>query len=128
MKRLLIAALAIALVGCEPSELRPIPFPAAGGGGTAPPPARTQPGQPIAPGADRMLQDPEGELSDGAIEVVASSVTQAENICADIAARRSDQTTIVQCLGCRKRTKTTGKYICTLRTETVILPPSEQTP
>jgi hypothetical protein len=100
----------------EECDRQMLPIPA--GGGSAPSQPMQQ--QPIAPGADRMpmLQDPEENLEDNAIEVRATSITQAENICADIAAQRSDVQTVVSCLGCRMRTKTTGKFICTLRIET----------
>lgn len=75
----------------------------------------------------KMLQDPEENIQDNAIEVVAENDTQAQNKCEQIAAQRSDQATIVQCLGCRKRTKTTGKYICTLRIESrPVSPPSTE--
>jgi len=103
----------------EECDRQMLPIPAGGGGGSAPSQPMQQQ-QPIAPGADRMpmLQDPEENLEDNAIEVRATSITQAENICADIAAQRSDAQTVVSCLGCRMRTKTTGKFICTLRIET----------
>lgn len=64
-----------------------------------------------------ILQDPEENLEDNAIEVVATSGTQAQNRCDDLALRRSDSQTIVTCLGCRMRTKTTNKFVCTLRIE-----------
>jgi len=95
-----------------------VPVPV-GGGGYAPSQPSYQ-ASPIAPGADRMpmLQDPEANLEDNAIEVIATSGTQAQNRCEDIAAQRSDSQTIVSCVGCRMRTKTTNKFICTLRIET----------
>ncbi len=118
-QRLLSVAVAamLPLFTMEECDRQMLPIPA-GGGGYAPSQPMQQ--QPIAPGADRMpmLQDPEENLEDNAIEVRATSITQAENICADIAAQRSDVQTVVSCLGCRMRTKTTGKFICTLRIET----------
>jgi hypothetical protein len=110
-------AIAALLVGCEPSELRPVPVFGGGssGGSYSAPAARPLP---VAPPNQHMLQDPEGNLQDNAIEVVADNSTQAHNTCEQIAANRSDATTIVRCQGCTKRTKTTGKYICTLRIET----------
>jgi hypothetical protein len=117
-------AIAVLLVGCEPSELHPVPVFGGGssGGSYSAPAARPLP---AAPPNQQMLQDPEGNLEDNGIEVVADNDTQARNQCEDIAASRSDPWTIVTCQGCRLRTKTTGKYICTLRTEIVPLPPGE---
>jgi hypothetical protein len=74
-----------------------------------------------------MMQDEEGQFEDQGIEVKASNKTEAENVCKDIANYRSDEWTVVTCLGCRMLTKTTGKFICTLRIETVN-PPSTQPP
>lgn len=120
MKRLLSVAFAAVLPLLTMEECsRPITIPVPAGGGYAPSQPSYQ-GQPLAPGADRMpmLQDPEENLEDNAIEVVATSATQAQNRCNDIALQRSDSQTIVSCLGCRMRTKTTNKFICTLRIET----------
>jgi hypothetical protein len=64
-----------------------------------------------------MLQDPEN-FEDDAIEVTAQDEAEALRKGERIAALRSDAQTIVTCLGCRKRTKTTGRYVCTLRIET----------
>lgn len=64
-----------------------------------------------------MLQDPEN-FEDDAIEITAKDDTEARRKGERIAALRSDAQTIVKCLGCRRRTRTTGKYVCTLRIET----------
>lgn len=141
IKFLAIVLLVLPLAACNDgfSEMDWRYLPGAGGaggsGGSVPAPAPAQPapgysnGQPLAPGADRMpmLQDPEGNLQDNGIEVKANSQQEAENLCQDIAASQSDPWTIVKCLGCRLRTMTTGKYICTLRTE-IVTPPTEQQP
>ncbi len=63
-----------------------------------------------------MLQDPE-YFEDDAIEVAAQDEAEAQRKGERIAALRSDAQTLVKCLGCRKRTRATGKYICTLRIE-----------
>ena len=63
-----------------------------------------------------MLQDPD-QFEDDAIEVTAQNEAEALRKGEQIAALRSDAQTIVKCLGCRRRTRTTGKYICTLRIE-----------
>jgi hypothetical protein len=119
-----LAILALLLAGCEPSELRFAPIaPIGGGGSSAPAPARPA-ATPLAPGAHRMMQDPEAQ-EDSGIQVIASSTTQANNRCEEIARNLSDRQTIVTCLGCRQRTKTNNKYICTIRTESR-LPPSEE--
>jgi hypothetical protein len=119
MKRLLSVAIAalLPLFAMEECNRPMVPVPVGGGGYAPSQPSYQAP--PIAPGADRMpmLQDPEENLEDNAIEVIATSATQAQNRCEDIAAQRSDSQTIVTCLGCRMRTKTTDKHICTLRIE-----------
>jgi hypothetical protein len=74
-----------------------------------------------------MLQDPDGQFEDHAIEIKADNKIKAENICQELATRQSDAFTIVKCLGCTARTLTTGKFICTMRVETVE-PPSTQPP
>jgi hypothetical protein len=74
-----------------------------------------------------MLQNQDGQIEDQGIEVKAKNKTEAENLCQQIANQRSDEWTVVTCLGCRMLTKTTGKFICTLRIETVN-PPSTQQP
>jgi hypothetical protein len=66
-----------------------------------------------------MLQDPD-QFEDDAIEVTAQNEAEAQQKGERIAALRSDAQTIVKCLGCRRRTRTTGKYICTLRIESRI--------
>jgi len=112
-------ALAIALVGCEPSEFKPVPVPA--GGGQAPPASQpVRPAEPLAPGAQHlpMLQDPEGNLEDESITIYADSAAAALKQCEQTATNRSDSKTIVTCLGCRLMTSPgTGRYACTLRIE-----------
>lgn len=68
-----------------------------------------------------MLQDPD-QFEDDAIEVTAQDEAEAQRKGERIAALRSDAQTIVKCLGCRRRTRTTGKYICTLRIESRPMP------
>ncbi|MBW4621192.1 MAG: hypothetical protein KME17_17770 [Cyanosarcina radialis HA8281-LM2] len=63
-----------------------------------------------------MLQDPDN-FEDDAIEITANNDAEAQRKGERLADLRSDAQTIVKCLGCRRRTKTTGKYICTLRIE-----------
>lgn len=63
-----------------------------------------------------MLQDPEN-YEDDAIKVTAQDDAEAQQKGERIAALRSDAQMIVVCLGCRKRTRATGKYICKLRIE-----------
>jgi hypothetical protein len=122
MKYLLV--LAFFLVGCEPSEMYPAGAGAgvagSSGSGSYSTPAKTVP-TPPAP----MLQDPEGNLQDSGIEFVAQNETEALNKCQQEAASLSSADTIVSCLGCRIRTKTTNKFICTMRTEVIQLPPRE---
>lgn len=127
MRRVLALGALLLLTGCafEGEKFGPLPSdiaPLFGGGSV---PARAPAPHVPATGASKMLQDPEGQLQDNGIEVVAGSQTQAENLCQDIAAARSDAQTIVTCLGCRMRTKTTGKFVCTIRTEHVPLPPQQ---
>jgi len=66
----------------------------------------------------RMMQDPEENLTDDTIEVKATVKDQAERECERLASQRSEGSTIVKCLGCTIRTRTTGKYLCTFRIET----------
>lgn len=118
--------LMLSLTSCEPSEMYPVPLGAgAGSGGNAgshsAPIQQPAPVQSLAPLP--MLQDPEGNLEDNGIEFVAQNETEAMNKCQQRAGTLSSADTIVSCLGCRRRTKTTNKFICTLRTETVPLPP-----
>jgi hypothetical protein len=68
-----------------------------------------------------MLQDPEN-FEDDAIEIMAENDAEAQHKGEQLATLRSDAQTIVKCLGCRRRTKTTGKYICTLRIESRPVP------
>jgi hypothetical protein len=124
---LLPALLTLSLAACVPTgegEWRLLPV----GGGEAPPAQSSQPSKPIAPGADRMLQDPEEDIRDDGVEVVADTQQKAENKCQRIAQNLSGQDAVVTCLGCRPRTKTTGKFICTLRTESRSVPPRESQP
>ncbi|WP_448286420.1 hypothetical protein [Phormidesmis priestleyi] len=118
--------IAFLLAACEPSELRPVPVGVGdgGNGGSYSAPAKSAPAQtPLAPLP--MLQDPEGNLQDNGVEFVAQNETEALNKCQKQAVSLSSLDTIVSCLGCRRRTKTTNKFIRTLRTEIVPLPPGE---
>ena len=63
-----------------------------------------------------MLQDPEN-FEEITIEVKASSEKQAVSIAENIALQNSESETIVVCIGCKRRTKTTGKFLCILRIE-----------
>ena len=119
MKHLLAVFALIALTGCEPNELYPaggIPFTGGNSG------SNTAPAQNLAP----MLQDPEGNLEDSGIEFVAANQDEAMSKCQKYATSISGSETIVSCLGCRKRTKTTNKFICTMRTEVVPLAPKDR--
>lgn len=90
-----------------------VPVPV-GGGGYAPSQPIQQ--QPLAPGVDRMMQDPE-ETFDESISVYADSLADAQRRCENIAQTRS-RDAITTCLGCRlMTTPRTGRYACTLRTE-----------
>ena len=71
-----------------------------------------------------MLQNPD-QSEDDAIEVVATDEAEARRKGEQIAALRSDEQTIVQCIGCVRRTRTTGKYVCTLRIEFRPMPKGE---
>ena len=120
MKHLLVTIIAlIALTGCEPNELYPaggaIPF-SGGNSGTNTAPKNLAP----------MLQDPEGNLEDSGIEFVAANQDEAMSKCQKYATSISGSETIASCLGCRKRTKTTNKFICTMRTEVVPLAPKDR--
>ena len=121
MKHLLMVFALTALTGCEPSELNPaggIPFSGGNSGSyTAPAPAKN-----LAP----MMQDPQGNLEDSGIEFVAQNEPEALNKCQRQAASLSSADTIVSCLGCRRRTTTTNKFICTMRTEIVPLAPKDK--
>jgi len=121
MKHLLAVIAVITLTGCEPSELNPaggIPFSGSNSGSyTAPAPAKN-----LAP----MMQDPEGNLEDSGIEFIAANQDEAMSKCQRYAASISGSETIASCLGCRKRTKTTNKFICTMRTEVVPLAPKDR--
>jgi hypothetical protein len=64
-----------------------------------------------------MLQDPEN-VYDESITVYAESEAQARAKCEKAAQKRS-KGAIVTCLGCIKITKTTGRYVCTIRIEPV---------
>jgi hypothetical protein len=115
MKRIAALLLLLTLTACGEGEFRIAP-PIPAGGGSAP--ARPADSRPLAPGPHKMLQDPEENLSEDTIQVTANSDDEAHRTCEQIAANRSDPSTIVECVGCQKRTKTTGKYVCTLRIET----------
>jgi len=89
-----------------------VPVPV-GGGGYAP----SQPiQQPLAPGVDRMMQDPEGTF-DEPISVYADSPAEAQRKCENAAQARGYDA-IATCLGCRLLTTAkTGRFACTLRIE-----------
>lgn len=117
MKQLLLISLVL-LVSCERNEFTvPAPaFPSGGGGGYSAPSRPVQ--TPMAPPATHqhpMMQDPENVFDEN-ITVYADSPTQAQRKCENVAQARS-QGAIVQCLGCRRMTKTTGRYSCTIRIE-----------
>lgn len=120
MKRCIVIGLVLFLGACERSEFS-VPIPIGGGGGSYSAPSRTIPGRtapqstPIAPPANPMIQDPENTFDEN-ITVYADSATQAQRKCENVAKSRS-QDAIAQCLGCRKMTKTTGRYSCTIRIE-----------
>lgn len=114
--RLVIVALSIvALTGCEPSELYPVPAVPIGGGNGG----YTAPAKPISPANQvPMLQDPEGNLSDESATIYAKSLDAALIECQKTANSLSDQQTIVTCLGCKLMTSAkSGRYSCTYRTE-----------
>ena len=71
-----------------------------------------------------MLQDPD-RFEEDAIEVVAQSEAEAQRKGERLAELRSDADTIVICVGCIRRTRTTGKYVCTLRIESRSMPKGE---
>jgi hypothetical protein len=71
-----------------------------------------------------MLQDPD-RFEEDAIEVVAQSEAEAQRKGERLAELRSDAQTVVICIGCIRRTRTTGKYVCTLRIKTRFLPEGE---
>ncbi len=120
MKQLLLIGLFL-LTSCEKNEFT-VPAPAFPNGGGYSVPSRSAPQPaPMAPPATNqhpMIQDPEGNLEDIGIEVKAESEAHARTQCENQAKMRSDNYTIATCLGCKKRTKTTGKYMCTIRIET----------
>jgi hypothetical protein len=116
--RRLISVLALLLAGCEPSELRFAPIAPIGGGSSAPAPARPA-ATPLAPGAHKMLQDPD-QAWDESLDIYADSDTTAQAKCQKRAQLRSNTKTIVQCLGCVQMTLGTrgdARYSCTLRVE-----------
>jgi hypothetical protein len=96
-----------------------------GGGRGAPivPPVPTvvdgygNPAPELYPNTMPMMQDPEENLQDTSVTIYAGSKSEAEKQCSEEALRRSDSTTIVNCLGCVKMTATTDRYACTLRIE-----------
>jgi hypothetical protein len=118
-RSLLPLLLTLSLAACVPTgegEWRLLPV----GGGEAPPAQQAQPSKPIAPGADRMLQDPEGDTWDEVIDFYARSEEAARAQCEDVAANRSRNGAVVTCLGCKKMTagdRRSARYSCTLRVE-----------
>ncbi len=85
-----------------------------GGGVSAP--ANPSNSRPLAPGPHKMLQDPEENLEDLAIEIKADSEAEAIRRCNQSALNRSQGGVIATCLGCNRRTQS-GKFICTIRLE-----------
>lgn len=127
MKRLkraiALPLVALLLFGCDgggPGEFdRMVTGIVGGGGGGA---SRAIPQQAPATnvpatGASKMLQNPDAAGVEDGIEVRADSLTEANNQCQAQAERLTNSTAVVSCLGCRIRTMTTGKYVCTLKTE-----------
>lgn len=97
MRHLLTIVAAFVLVGCEPSELRPIAVGgAAGGAGYSAPPASQPAQRPIAPGAHKILPDPEAQQEPWSDVVWASSKAKAEEACRNMAAESSDRDATVQ--------------------------------
>lgn len=109
----------LALAGCEPSEFRPVPLPAGGGGAAPQQPSYARPvSEPVVPPYNPMLQDPEENIEDASITVYADSDALALKQCETEAQNRSDEETLVTCLGCIKMTQKSGRYACTIRIET----------
>jgi hypothetical protein len=79
-------------------------------------PTHTAPNVP-ATGASKIMQDPSAEGTEDGIEVRAGNITEANSRCQEQADRLTNRSAVVTCLGCRVRTLTTDKYICTLKTE-----------
>jgi hypothetical protein len=98
--------LCCAIAACEPSEFRPVPVPAGGGGYSAP----AQPAQrPLAPGAHKTLNDPEKEewVTDEE-PILADTPKEAEAKCRQLAASRGLGLT-----GIRSPRSQNGKrYVC----------------
>jgi hypothetical protein len=124
--KLLAALLTLTLVACAPesSEFYPVGVGGGaitGGATSGSAPARPIPAKtPLTPTKPLpMLQDPEGNLEDQSITIYAVSHDEALGKCQQEAKSRSDQNTIVTCLGCKLMTSPkTGRYACTLRIET----------
>ena len=115
MKQLLVIGLVL-LVSCEKNEFTvPVPAIPSGGGYSAPSRPVQTPMAPPATHQHPMMQDPENVFDEN-ITVYADSATQAQRKCENVAQSRS-QGAIAQCLGCRRMTKTTGRYSCTIRIE-----------
>jgi len=105
----------IPLFSLEECDRGFVPVPAPAGGGSYSAPANA-PSKPQAPGAHKMLQDPEGTF-DESITIYGDSLNDALRKCQNAANARS-QGAIASCLGCRLMTSPqTGRYACTLRIE-----------
>jgi hypothetical protein len=81
----LASAIALLTLGCEPSELRPVPaFPIGGGGSYSAParPAKPQPTtKPLVPDRHEMLDDPEAQTEDREEDIFANSLAEAQEKC-----------------------------------------------
>lgn len=92
MNKLLILLALLPLSGCVgEGDVFPVPFPAGGGGGysaPAPAPARPAPqASPVAPGAHKMLNDPEAREEPMSDYVWASDSAEADRLCRRMAER-----------------------------------------
>lgn len=111
MRFLAIAAVvaALALTACdEVSELQVAP---AGGGSISNPAPRQQP---LAPGVQRMLEDPEN-FDDRSVSIYGESQAAAERKCE----QQAENIGAARCLGCRQNTfsKAPYRFTCTIRSD-----------
>lgn len=103
---LIITAAALMLMGCEPSELRPV----AVGGGAVGTRAASQPAEPIAPGAHR-IDDPDQPIENVLLDYVwGDTEVEAARRCRELAASAGVRYNSV------KRTSRTGsKWECNIQ-------------